>query len=119
MGHTNRGDRKHVGFGAACPKCGQRMQRFEHTPAWRPKRGRCFYAWWDRCISCRHIQHYAKALRPPTDGGSKAKRLAKWIKRTKAQRKRWYQPLDPYKDDIALKVLNEFSAQEHSKPPWE
>jgi hypothetical protein len=71
------------------------------------------------CMLCRHIQHYAEALRPPTDGGRRAKALAKWIKRTKGQRKRWHQPPDPYENDIALKVLNELSAQEHSKGPNE
>ena len=106
MGHAKRDDKKHVGPGDPCPKCGQETQRFEHAPTWRPKRGRCFYAWWDRCMLCKRIQHYAEALRPPTDGSRRAKALAKWIELTKEQRKRWHQLPDPYKNDITLKVLN-------------
>ena len=55
---------------------------------------------------CKRIQHYAEALRPPTDGSRRAKALAKWIELTKEQRKRWHQLPDPYKNDLTLKVLN-------------
>jgi hypothetical protein len=90
MRHTKRNDKKHIGGGNPCPRCGQQMQRFEHAPTWRPKRGRCFYAWWDRCMLCQRIQHYSDALQP-SDGSLRAKALVKWIKETKEQGKRWHQ----------------------------
>jgi hypothetical protein len=67
--------------GALCPKCAQPMQRYAHAPRWQPKPGRCFYAWWDTCKPCKHMQHYSDALRPPTDDSDRSRQLADWIER--------------------------------------
>lgn len=50
-----------IAGGKPCPKCGKAMQRYEHSADWRPKRGRNFYRFWDRCGPCSRVQHYSKA----------------------------------------------------------
>jgi hypothetical protein len=76
------------------------MERFEHTPEWQPRPGKAWYAFWELCPRCRHLQHYPEAWRPATpvddeDSGSCT-------------------------DDIVIQVLNEMDVEEHgSKPPWE
>lgn len=55
-----------IGGGAICPKCGQLMQRFEHSPDWRPQPGRGYFVFWDRCLPCKHFQNYGEAHRPPS-----------------------------------------------------
>ncbi len=53
--------------GCLCPKCCRPMQRFKHVDGWEPKTGQWYYfAWWDKCRPCRHLQHYeeAKVIRP-------------------------------------------------------
>lgn len=48
--------------GNDCPKCKRPMQRFKHGPSWKPKaRQPYFFAYWDICKPCRHIQMYEKA----------------------------------------------------------
>lgn len=45
-----------------CPKCKNAMTRKSHPPNWRPKSGQPYYfAYWDVCDGCRHIQHYEAA----------------------------------------------------------
>lgn len=39
------------------------MQRFEHAPSFQPRAGRCWFAYWDHCKPCGHIQHYEAARR--------------------------------------------------------
>lgn len=40
------------------------MQRYEHSPLWTAgKRQPFYYAYWDRCHACKHIQHYEIAKR--------------------------------------------------------
>jgi hypothetical protein len=41
--------------GKPCPKCKQPMQRWEHPG------GTGYYAWWDTCKRCSHVQHYPEA----------------------------------------------------------
>lgn len=51
-----------VGTGANCPKCGRPMQGRRHVDGFIPPPGmRYWYAWWDFCRSCRHLQHYDDA----------------------------------------------------------
>ena len=52
-----------VAGGQQCPKCRDMMQRFAHSPSWRPLRGRDFYLFWDRCLPCGHFQNYPKFKR--------------------------------------------------------
>jgi hypothetical protein len=48
--------------GKFCPKCGRRMQRYRHEPSWSPKSNWSYYfAHWDRCRPCRHMQNYEAA----------------------------------------------------------
>lgn len=47
--------------GATCSKCGQVMQRFEHSKNWQPPPRRGFFRYWDRCLSCDHFQNYGVA----------------------------------------------------------
>jgi len=50
--------------GGQCPKCDEPMERRTHTAQWRPKRGKPYYfAYWDWCGSCLHLQHYEVAKR--------------------------------------------------------
>jgi|SRR6516162_3002944 hypothetical protein len=47
--------------GEPCPKCGQIMRRDSHDDDWRPRPGqRYYFAAWDYCADCRHVQHYEK-----------------------------------------------------------
>lgn len=40
------------------------MQRMKHRDGHIPKSGApYFYAWWDKCSPCLHLQHYAEARR--------------------------------------------------------
>jgi hypothetical protein len=32
-----------------CPKCGEQMQRYEHSKEWKPLPGRGYFKFWDRC----------------------------------------------------------------------
>jgi len=60
--------------GLACRKCFKPMQRYEHTPAWKPKPGQPYYfIYWDRCRHCYHLQHYeaAKVHLPATRPSSR------------------------------------------------
>lgn len=51
--------------GKPCPKCGKDMQRVEHGDGWKPKMGQPYcFRYWDKCASCRHIQHYEAAKVP-------------------------------------------------------
>lgn len=51
-----------IGEGELCPKCGKMMKRFEHGRDWKPKLMQPYhFAFWDRCIACRHVQHYEAA----------------------------------------------------------
>lgn len=51
-----------ISNGAQCPKCGKEMGRFSHPPHWEPKKHQPFYfAYWDRCRKCHHLQHYESA----------------------------------------------------------
>ena len=52
---------KLLGVGKPCPKCQQTMKRFGHPDDWTPRPGRNFFWYWDRCMPCRHIQHYEEA----------------------------------------------------------
>jgi hypothetical protein len=45
--------------GKPCPKCRRPMERRSHPQGWEPKPGQPFYfAAWDYCRPCRHVQHY-------------------------------------------------------------
>ena len=50
-----------IGLGGSCPVCKRSMTRFEHPPGWKPKPGRNWFKWWDRCLSCGFIQHFPEA----------------------------------------------------------
>jgi hypothetical protein len=50
-----------IGTGIPCPVCEQTMTRFEHHPGWKPKPGKYWFKWWDRCLSCGFIQHFEAA----------------------------------------------------------
>lgn len=54
-------DRVVIPGGLTCRKCGKPMQRFEHSPAWRPLPGRNYFRFWDQCASCPNTQHYEAA----------------------------------------------------------
>jgi hypothetical protein len=42
--------REQIAGGELCPKCGRRMQRYQHPPGWKPKEGQPFYfRYWDIC----------------------------------------------------------------------
>lgn len=71
-----------IGEGGPCPKCSKTMQRFTHPKGWKPKADQPYYfAYWDRCSPCMHLQHYdaAKVMRdgrrsaPPANPSSSAK----------------------------------------------
>ena len=50
-----------VGSGIICPRCHQKTARFEHGPAWSPKRSQAYYfRFWDYC-RCGYVQHYEHA----------------------------------------------------------
>ncbi len=54
-----------ISGGGFCPKCKELMQRVKHGPNWKPKdRQPYYFAYWDKCRNCRHMQHYeiAKVL---------------------------------------------------------
>ena len=48
--------------GLACPKCRAVMQRYEHSPNWKPLPGKYWFRFWDRCLPCQHVQHYHEAF---------------------------------------------------------
>lgn len=55
-----------IAGGEKCPKCGICMQRYKHSPKWRPKNRQPYYfAYWDVCISGahHHTQLYEEAKR--------------------------------------------------------
>lgn len=55
---------KSLGRGKPCPKCEKPMQRCGHKDAWKPRPDQPYYfAYWDHCRRCRHIQHYEAAKR--------------------------------------------------------
>ena len=59
--------------GEPCPKCALPMQRCTHGEQWRPKVGQPYYfRFWDRCLKCKHLQHYESAKT--------------WIDRTESER---------------------------------
>jgi len=45
-----------------CPRCGQPMQRYEHSPGWNPRPGKGHFRFWDRCKPCGHFQNYERFL---------------------------------------------------------
>ena len=50
-----------IGIGNDCPKCGRKMERRAHGPnETKYLKKAYYYAEWDVCSSCRHIQHYEK-----------------------------------------------------------
>lgn len=56
------GKRREIEGGIPCPKCSEPMQRVEHNERWVPKKDQPFYfRYWDKCVPCRHIQHYESA----------------------------------------------------------
>lgn len=60
-----------TGTGSDCPKCQKAMARKEHPNTWTPKENQPFYfAYWDVCQRCRHVQHYevAKVIVGEKDG---------------------------------------------------
>lgn len=60
--NSARAKRVHDGVGADCPKCDHPMLRFRHPDGFVPKKAQPYYfAWWDVCRPCRHIQHYEEA----------------------------------------------------------
>ena len=64
------GKRESIGSGEDCPKCGNKMGRFEHGKTWQPRANQPYYfKYWDRCVPCGHIQHYecAKTFVTPND----------------------------------------------------
>lgn len=63
MGMRGRKRREAEGKGGElCPKCVRIMTRREHGPNWKPKSRQPYYfAYWDVCTRCRHVQHYAVA----------------------------------------------------------
>lgn len=59
-----RKDAIKISEGDPCPKCGQPMSRYRHGDHWKPKEFQPYwFGWWDKCASCRHIQHYERAKR--------------------------------------------------------
>ena len=50
--------------GECCPKCGRVMDRYRHPNNWEPKDHQIlWYAYWDMCKPCKHLQHYERAKR--------------------------------------------------------
>lgn len=48
--------------GQSCPKCQWPMQRYRHSSEWTPKpKQPYFFAFWDVCRPCSHMQHYESA----------------------------------------------------------
>lgn len=99
-----KSDRRLIPGGKRCPKCSGRMDRFEHGDDWKPKADQpYYYAYWDKCSPCRHIQLYddAKIL---------CKENVKHGKKTTVVREP--PPCnEPWKEPV-------FLAQE-GPPPWE
>lgn len=57
-------NRVRISDGENCPKCARVMDRFGHGPSWAPKPWQPYYfAWWDICAPCRHMQNYEPAKR--------------------------------------------------------
>lgn len=55
---------KIVGRGKGCPKCKRKMVRKSHPEDWSPRSSQPYYfAYWDVCGKCRHVQHYEDAKR--------------------------------------------------------
>jgi hypothetical protein len=52
---------KEIVGGLSCPKCGKTMQRYEHAGTWVPHPWKYHFSYWDRCMPCRHMQHYEAA----------------------------------------------------------
>lgn len=51
-----------TGEGKNCPKCRKQMKRYKHKSRWVPKAKQPYYfRFWDKCKSCRHLQHYEEA----------------------------------------------------------
>jgi hypothetical protein len=51
-------------MGKPCPKCRRMMSRKTKPSGWKPSANQKFYfAYFDYCHSCRHVQHYEIAKR--------------------------------------------------------
>ena len=51
-----------VGTGADCPRCGRPMERRGHADGFiPPPQLKYYFAYWDWCSDCRHVQHYEEA----------------------------------------------------------
>jgi hypothetical protein len=51
-----------IGDGFECPKCNKAMQRREHKEMTPKILSQPYYfAFWDCCTPCRHMQHYEEA----------------------------------------------------------
>jgi len=53
-----RNNKHPAGFGKPCASCGEPMQRWEHTPGWRPTVGKGWHAHWFTCVrgDCDRLQ---------------------------------------------------------------
>ena len=52
--------------GEMCPKCGQQMQRYEHSAGWKPLPGRGHFKFWEKCkcgFSRNPAEAYVKGYR--------------------------------------------------------
>lgn len=85
-----------AGEGRLCPKCSRPMRRLAHGLNWRPKAAQpYYYAYWDHCKPCRHIQHYEAA-------------------------KIWVDPKpDTGEADRLVAVKEQLGEGGDTKPPWE
>src|SRR5262249_21248868 len=42
-------------------KCGEKMQRYTHSPDWRPRPGRGYHVYYDKCPACTRTRNYNEA----------------------------------------------------------
>ena len=45
-----KADKQPAGFGTPCGSCGESMQRWEHTPGWRPTARKGWHTHWFTCV---------------------------------------------------------------------
>jgi hypothetical protein len=56
--NTIRSNKQPAGLGKPCASCGEPMQRWVHTPGWRPPAGKGWHTHWFACVrpGCNRYQ---------------------------------------------------------------
>ena len=60
------GERKLLGIGGDCPKCGNKMNHYTHGENWMPRQGQAYYfIEWYHCDFCGKIKYKKEIPRIP------------------------------------------------------